>query len=98
MSAEKVPLVKSDSIDPKSGLPMYRVCDYCNYEKHMCHFCGETLTHSDHDFSGNHHTAEYCRPDLFPHEPGDTCTWPVSATRSPSEAGCYFDHSKESSE
>ena len=89
------PLIASDSIDPQTGRKMYEVCDSCNYERHVCHACGESLSHSEHDSDGNHHTMEFCRPDLFPHEPGDTCTRP----RKPElmaipgyEPWCYFDH------
>lgn len=98
MSTEEAPLITSVSTDPKTGKKMYEVCDSCNYEMHSCHFCGASLTHSEHDYGGNHHTAEFCRPDLFPHEPGDTCTWPETDTRKPPQAWCYYDHDKEAGE
>ena len=28
------------------GPYLYEVCDKCNYNKHICHFCGDDLTHS----------------------------------------------------
>jgi len=44
-----------------------------------CHFCGDRVKATD------HHEKE-CRPDLFPHDIGDMCTWPGRR--------CYWDHVK----
>lgn len=27
----------------------YFCCDYCNYDRHTCHFCGDSLMHGDVD-------------------------------------------------
>lgn len=62
----------------------WRECEACNYQTHRCHFCGEDLDHESFDTEGNHHTAQFCRPDLFEHEPGELCTWPGR--------DCYWDH------
>ena len=49
-----------------------------------CHFCGTIVNLEDREYSGTPHSAKDCRPDLFEHEIGDTCTW--------RERGCYWDH------
>ena len=51
--------------------------------RHVCHFCG-TPVQDDREYSGAPHSAKDCRPDLFEHEFGDTCTW--------GDRGCYWDH------
>jgi hypothetical protein len=78
-----MPIGPSD-IEPESGKKYFEICDRCNYDRHYCHFCGDSLTHDDYDSGGNLHDAKFCRPDLFEHEIGDTCTRPG--------VWCYWDH------
>ena len=49
-----------------------------------CHFCG-TIVKYDREYDGAPHSARDCRPDLFEHEIGATCTWGP-------DRGCYWDH------
>lgn len=49
-----------------------------------CHFCG-TIVKYKREYSGAPHSAKDCRPDLFEHEVGSTCTWGP-------DRGCYWDH------
>ena len=49
----------------------------------ICHFCG-TYVMDDREYDGAPHSTQDCRPDLFQHEKGDTCTWCGS--------WCYWDH------
>lgn len=88
-------IVTSHDIDEETGKKMYEVCDYCNYDRHLCHWCGEYLTHSGHDTEDIYHDTAYCRPDLVEHEPGKLCTWPdhpeLNKYREP---GCYWDHER----
>lgn len=77
----------------------YETCDYCNYGKHTCHFCGEYLDHEGWDGGGNHHTVAFCRPDLVEHEEGPLCTWPLITepgyeylNEKMNRPGCYWDH------
>lgn len=80
-------VIRYNDIDEVTNKPMYEICDYCNYSEHMCHWCGDFLTHSSHDLEGNLHDTAYCRPDLVGHEPGEICTWPRTGE-------CYWDHEK----
>lgn len=43
-------------------------------EFHACHFCGD-LVKDGKEPNGTRHYLSDCRPDLTPHEIGDTCTW-----------------------
>lgn len=66
----------------------YNCCNKCNYNQHICHFCGTELTHNSKESSGKRHWLSDCRPDLVKHEPGELCTWPH---RNPPD--CYaYDH------
>lgn len=55
----------------------YECCNKCNYATHICHYCGEDLTHNSYEVGDNtkRHWLSDCRPDLLPHEKGETCTW-----------------------
>lgn len=62
---------------------VWQTCNRCNYATHRCFACGADLDHESYDTQGNHHTAQFCRPDLFEHEVGPLCT----------RSGlCYWDH------
>ena len=37
----------SQHFDRPPGPHTYEVCDQCNYNTHMCHFCGDDLTHTE---------------------------------------------------
>ena len=88
-------IIRHDSIDPDTGKPMYLICDRCNFDHHECPWCGENLTHSEHDSDGNLHNTAFCRPDLVAHEPGPLCTWPDTPELNKyREPGCYWDHEK----
>jgi hypothetical protein len=43
----------------------YNCCATCNYDRHICHFCGESLHHNSTDGKGNRHWLSDCRPDLI---------------------------------
>lgn len=66
----------------------YRCCDACNYNRHLCHFCGTELDHNSYEtvpvttdggrtggWGKKRHWLSDCRPDLVEHEEGPTCTW-----------------------
>jgi hypothetical protein len=76
--------IRPTDIEPTSGRPYYEVCEACNYGTHKCYFCGEELTHDNYDYSDNHHTVAFCRPDLVEHEVGELCTRPGE--------WCYWNH------
>ena len=53
-------------------------CDLCNYDRHLCHFCGENLNHNSYAYRDGkkvRHWLSDCRPDLVEHEEGPACTW-----------------------
>jgi len=56
--------------------------EFNRYER--CHFCG-TYVMDDREYDGAPHATKDCRPDLFEHEVGSTCTWGP-------DRGCYWDH------
>lgn len=35
------------------GPHLFEVCDACNYNKHICHFCGEDLRHDERLLDGS---------------------------------------------
>ena len=74
----------------------YETCQDCNYDKHVCHFCGEPLDHEGYDPAGNLHDVKFCRPDLVEHEEGSLCTWPSTGDKELDiklgRPNCYWDH------
>lgn len=48
------------------GPELWKVCDKCNYNNHICMFCGNDLTHAEDDNRMTH--LRDCRPDLFEDE------------------------------
>ena len=59
----------------------YYCCAACNYDRHICHFCGENTDHHGYtlnwkELRRERHWLSDCRPDLVEHEPGPLCTWP----------------------
>lgn len=87
----------ADVEEPKHvWVNLYQTCESCNYHTHICHFCGTDLDHEGYEASGERHWTEDCRPDLFPHEPGPTCTWPTTGDaefdRQYNRPRCYWDH------
>lgn len=43
----------------------YNCCERCNYDQHICHFCGERLRHNSTEYNGLRHFLSDCRPDLI---------------------------------
>jgi len=37
----------TDHCDCKPDQGCYYCCDSCNYDRHICHFCGQTLSHEN---------------------------------------------------
>lgn len=37
------------------GIGCYRCCDRCNYDNHVCHFCGDPLLHDGRNINGFPH-------------------------------------------
>lgn len=59
-------------------------CFQCEYDTHVCHFCGTELDHQSYSYLYSKEAGETvrerhwlsdCRPDLVEHELGPTCTW-----------------------
>lgn len=56
----------------------FHCCEKCDYDRHICHFCGENLTHDSFSHENGErvrHWLSDCRPDLVEHEIGPDCTW-----------------------
>jgi hypothetical protein len=86
-------MIRATDVDPETGKHYFELCDRCNYDRHLCHFCGEPLSHDGYQFDGQLHDVAFCRPDLVAHEPGPLCTHPDDPELNQyPEPWCWWDH------